>query len=291
MDCNEKDILNDYLLEIKDYKLLSKEEEEYLLKRIKKGDKEAKEKFIYCNSGLVINEAKKYRNSGLSFMELIQEGNVGLIESINKFDVTKGYKFSTYAVWWIRNHISRAVIDKAGMLRFPRKFYVKITSYNREYNRLLSQLSRVPTDEEVNENLKYSAEDITLIKKYLEMPLSSNSQIDDDSSEIIDFIASNDDTPEDKYINSSLKKDLEKLISSSNLSSRERKVLYDMVVYNKSSRSLVEKYNVSRQRITQIRDEALSKIRRNNLTEEYLVYADDLQKGLTLIKKSKKHII
>ena len=287
MDYNDKKILDDYLIKLKKYKLLSKEEEDYLLEKIKEGDSKAREKFIYSNLRLVINIAKKYRNRGLSFMELIQEGNIGLIESIDKFDITKGYRFSTYAVWWIKHYVSRAVINKVE-IKMPNNIYEKLALYNKAYNMLFSKLERVPTDEEIKKELKCSDEEYITIRKFLEKPVSLNSQMKDNSQdEIIDFVASSDNTPEDAVINSSLMKDLEKLINTSNLQEREKEVLYDTVIYGKTCGDLVDKYNLTRQRILQIRDAALSKIRRNTMVEDYLIYADDLKKGLSLIKKSK----
>ncbi|BCN29615.1 RNA polymerase sigma factor RpoD [Anaeromicropila herbilytica] len=254
-----------YLKEIGSYPLLSIAEEIELSKKIEQGDETAKKTLAESNLRLVVSIAKRYVGRGLSFLDLIQEGNLGLIKAVDKFDYTKGYKFSTYATWWIRQAITRSIADQSRTIRIPVHMSEVINKTYRVSRSLLQELGREPTEQELSDAMNLPIEKVREILKVSADPISLDIPIgEEDDSHLGDFIK--DDSivgPEDAAAYSVLQDQIAKLLDT--LTEREQRVLIlRFGLKDGRTRTLEEvgkEFNVTRERIRQIEAKALRKLR------------------------------
>ena len=262
---NIDDPVRMYLREIGRIPLLSYDEELELAKKVLEGDEEAKQKLAESNLRLVVSIAKKYVGRGMLFLDLIQEGNMGLIKAVEKFDYTKGYKFSTYATWWIRQAITRAIADQARTIRIPVHMVETINRLIRTSRHLLQQLGREPTPEEIAEEMEIPVEKVTEIQKIAQYPVSLETPIgEEDDSHLGDFIQDDESpAPQDAAAYTLLREQLEEVMKT--LTPREAKVLkLRFGLEDGKTRTLEEvgkEFNVTRERIRQIEAKALRKLR------------------------------
>ena len=254
-----------YLREIGKIPLLSFDEEYELAKKAMEGDEEAKQKLSESNLRLVVSIAKKYVGRGMLFLDLIQEGNMGLIKAVEKFDYTKGYKFSTYATWWIRQAITRAIADQARTIRIPVHMVETINKLIRTSRHLLQQLGREPTPEEIAEEMEIPVERVMEIQKIAQDPVSLETPIgEEDDSHLGDFIQDEDSpAPQDSAAYTLLREQLNEVMDT--LTPREAKVLkLRFGLEDGRPRTLEEvgkEFMVTRDRIRQIEAKALRKLR------------------------------
>ena len=262
---NVDDPVRMYLREIGRIPLLTYDEELDLAKRILKGDEEAKQKLAESNLRLVVSIAKKYVGRGMLFLDLIQEGNMGLIKAVEKFDYTKGFKFSTYATWWIRQAITRAIADQARTIRIPVHMVETINKLIRTSRHLLQQMGREPTPEEIAAEMEIPVEKVMEIQKIAQDPVSLETPIgEEDDSHLGDFIQDEDSPePHDSAAYTLLKEQLEEVMNT--LTPREAKVLkLRFGLEDGKARTLEEvgrEFEVTRERIRQIEAKALRKLR------------------------------
>ena len=266
-----------YLREIGKIPLLNYDEELELAKRILEDDEEAKKKLTESNLRLVVSIAKKYVGRGMLFLDLIQEGNMGLIKAVDKFDYTKGFKFSTYATWWIRQAITRAIADQARTIRIPVHMVETINKLIRTSRHLLQQNGREPTPEEIAEEMEIPVERVAEIQKIAQDPVSLETPIgEEDDSHLGDFIQDDDSpSPQDAASYTMLREQLEEVMKT--LTPREAKVLrLRFGLDDGKARTLEEvgkQFNVTRERIRQIEAKALRKLRhpsRSKKLKEYM---------------------
>ena len=254
-----------YLREIGKIQLLSYDKELELAKRILENDEEAKQELAEANLRLVVSIAKKYVGRGMLFLDLIQEGNMGLIKAVEKFDYTKGFKFSTYATWWIRQAITRAIADQARTIRIPVHMVETINRLIRTSRHLLQQLGREPTPEEIAKEMDISVEKVMEIQKIAQDPVSLETPIgEEDDSHLGDFIQDEDSpAPHDAASYTLLREQLEDVMGT--LTPREAKVLkLRFGLEDGKARTLEEvgkEFDVTRERIRQIEAKALRKLR------------------------------
>ena len=271
------DAVRMYLKEIGKVPLLTGAEERELAICMEQGDEEAKKKLCESNLRLVVSIAKRYLNRGLSFLDLIQEGNLGLIKAVDKFDYTKGYKFSTYATWWIRQAITRSIADQARTIRIPVHMVETINKLIRISRQLLQELGREPTSEEIAKEMGITVEKVREIKKISQDPVSLETPIgEEEDSHLGDFIPDDDvPAPVEAAAYSMLKEQLMEVLDT--LSDREKKVLMlRFGLEDGRPRTLEEvgkEFNVTRERIRQIEAKALRKLRhpsRSKKLRDYL---------------------
>ena len=254
-----------YLREIGKIPLLSYDKELELAKRILQGDEEAKQELAEANLRLVVSIAKKYVGRGMLFLDLIQEGNMGLIKAVEKFDYTKGFKFSTYATWWIRQAITRAIADQARTIRIPVHMVETINRLIRTSRHLLQQYGREPTPEEIAAEMEMPVEKVMEIQKIAQDPVSLETPIgEEDDSHLGDFIQDEDSpAPQDAASYTLLREQLEEVMKT--LTPREAKVLrLRFGLDDGKARTLEEvgkEFDVTRERIRQIEAKALRKLR------------------------------
>ena len=254
-----------YLKEIGKISLLSLEEETKLSERIVNGDEEAKNILAESNLRLVVSIAKRYVGRGMLFLDLIQEGNIGLMKAVDKFDVTKGYKFSTYATWWIRQAITRAIADQARTIRVPVHMVETINKLARIQRQLTLELNREPSEEELAKKMGMSVDKIREIYKISQEPVSLETPIgEEDDSHLGDFIKDeNNMSPEEYATNEMLKDEISEVLLT--LTEREEKVIrLRFGLEDGKSRTLEEvgqMFGVTRERIRQIEAKALRKLR------------------------------
>ena len=262
---NVDDPVRMYLREIGIIPLLTFDQELDLAKRILDGDEDAKKQLAESNLRLVVSIAKKYVGRGMLFLDLIQEGNMGLIKAVEKFDYTKGFKFSTYATWWIRQAITRAIADQARTIRIPVHMVETINKLIRTSRHLLQQLGREPTPEEIAEEMEIPVEKVMEIQKIAQDPVSLETPIgEEDDSHLGDFIQDDDSpAPHDSAAYTLLKEQLEEVMNT--LTPREAKVLkLRFGLEDGKARTLEEvgrEFEVTRERIRQIEAKALRKLR------------------------------
>ena len=266
-----------YLKEIGKIPLLSAEREMYLAERISLGDKEAKDELVEANLRLVVSIAKRHVDKGMYFLDLIQEGNLGLMKAVEKFDYRKGYKFSTYATWWIRQAITRAIADQARTIRIPVHMVETIHKVSRTARQLLQEFGREPTQDEIAERLGMGSDKVREIMKIAQDPVSLETPIgEEEDSHLGDFVEDNDSpAPSETASYSMLREQLCAVLRT--LTPREEQVLkLRFGLEDGRQRTLEEvgkRFNITRERIRQIEAKALRKLRhpsRSKLLRDYL---------------------
>ena len=259
------DSLQLFLKDIGKVDLLTAAQEVELAKRIERGDHSAKQEMVEANLRLVVSIAKKYRNQGLPFLDLIQEGTIGLVRAAEKFDYRKGFKFSTYATWWIRQAVARALADKARTIRMPVHVVEKLNKIVRSERKLRAELGREPTAVEIGRDLDLTSDEVEHIRRSAQTPVSLEKPVgDDDESEFGHFITDeNMPLPDEEAEITMRKETLCKILGT--LSSRERQVLeLRYGLDGQHPRTLDEvgrTFNVTRERIRQIENQSLKKLR------------------------------
>ncbi len=278
-DLTINDPVRMYLKEIGQIKLLTTEEELELADRIEQGDEQAKATLAEANLRLVVSIAKRYVGRGMLFLDLIQEGNIGLMKAVDKFDVSKGYKFSTYATWWIRQAITRAIADQARTIRVPVHMVETINKLARVERQLTLELNREPTEEELSKKMGTSVEKIRDIYKISQEPVSLEIPIgEEDDSHLGDFIPDETNmSPEDFAINELLKDEISEVLLT--LTEREEKVIrLRFGLEDGRPRTLEEVgqlFGVTRERIRQIEAKALRKLRHPSRSRKLKDYLGD----------------
>jgi len=265
-----------YLKEIGKTRLLLAAEETQLAKKIEAGDLAAKQALIKANLRLVVSVAKKYTGRGMAFLDLIQEGNLGLMRAVGKFDYRKGYKFSTYATWWIRQGITRAISDQAKTIRVPVHMGVNINKMIGVQRRLAQELGRAPSVEEISDEMEFTPDKIREIIKISQQPISLETPIGEEgNTHLSDFIEDTEaKKPADAASSAMLQKQIQQVLGT--LTDREKKILgLRFGLYDGHPRTLEEagrEFGVTRERIRQIQVKALCKLRktsRSKLLKDY----------------------
>src|SRR5579885_1557977 len=258
------DSLRLYLREIGKVPLLTADQEVYLAKRIERGDMEAKRQMIEANLRLVVSIAKSYLGRGLSFLDLIQEGSLGLIRAVEKFDYRKGYKFSTYATWWIRQAVTRAIADKARTIRIPVHMVEKLNKVVHIERQLVQRLGREPRPEEIAEELEMTTEEVREILRMAQHPVALEKPIgEEEDSELVDFVEDeNTETPDEAASLTLRRSDIETALAS--LPERERQVIELRFGLTGGQPCTLEEvgkaFGVTRERIRQIENNTLKKL-------------------------------
>lgn len=279
VDAFADDSVRLYLREIGKIPLLSTEEEQELAKKIVEGDKKAKDKMVEANMRLVVSIAKRYSGRGLDFLDLIQEGNTGLLRAVEKFDPEKGFKFSTYATWWIRQAITRAIADQARTIRIPVHMVETINKVLRTTRKLTTELNREPTNEEIAKELDMEVEKVEYVMRIKQDIASLDASVgrdgDDEDSVLGDFVEDEERvSPEDSAAMQILKEQLASIIAS--LSDREQKIIkMRFGIGGERPHTLEEvgaEFSVTRERIRQIEAKALSKLRKHKDTKKLHEY-------------------
>jgi RNA polymerase primary sigma factor len=258
------DSLQLFLKDIGKVPLLTAAQEVELSKRIERGDHGAKQKMVEANLRLVVSIAKNYRNQGLPFLDLIQEGTIGLVRAAEKFDYRKGFKFSTYATWWIRQAVARALADKARTIRMPVHVVEKLNKIGRAERKLLAELGHDPTAEEIAIELELDREEVEQIRRSAQAPISLEKPVgDEEESEFGHFLADHSVALPDEAAETTLRKETLKRILCA-LSPRERRVLeLRYGLDGQHPRTLDEvgrTFNVTRERVRQIENQSLKKL-------------------------------
>ncbi len=259
--------LRTYLKEIRDIPLLTPQEEISLSKRIKKGDEHARKAMIRANLRLVINIGKRYMHLGTPFLDLIEEGNLGLMKAVDKFNPQKGFRFSTYAVWWIKQAITRAIFEQGKIIRMPVYMNELISKWKKTNERLTQRLRRPPTDEEIAKKMKISQSQIKQINFWLTTKTSSLEAPlgDDDEGQILDLVQDQTAVSPDAQIERLF--DKERITNMLEIMTDRERIVLDMrfgLIDGKSHTlaEVADKLEVSRERVRQIEEQALKKLRK-----------------------------
>ncbi len=300
---NEPDLLVDseidikeneriYLNEIRKIPLLTAEEEYKLFSQLAQGNKEARKKIIESNLRLVVSQAKKYLYNGMALLDLIQEGNIGLMKAVDRFDYKMGNKFSTYATVWIRQAISRAIYDKQKLIRLPVNVQEDISRYNKIKNQLTQKLDRPPTIQEIADTTGMSIEKINQLNDFSKKNniVNLNSKVgDDNDTELGDLISLDKTSLEDSVILNDLPEKVQELFKKCNLQPREILVItlrFGLIDDNPLTlKEIGLQINVTRERIRQIESEALKKLRNPKYVKDFAVYLDNPESGLQNLMK------
>jgi len=275
VDAFADDSVRMYLREIGKIPLLSQDEEQELARKAMAGDKKAKDKLAEANMRLVVSIAKRYGGRGLDFLDLIQEGNTGLLRAVDKFDPDKGFKFSTYATWWIRQAITRAIADQARTIRIPVHMVETINKVLRTTRRLTQDLNREPTNEEIAQAMGMDVDKIEYVMRIKQDIASLDASVgrdgDDEDSVLGDFVEDSErDSPEDATANQILKEQIAEILTT--LSEREQKIIRLRFGIGGGRPHTLEEvgneFSVTRERIRQIEAKALSKLRKHKQTKK-----------------------
>ena len=270
------DSIRMYLAEIGRVQLLTHADEIRLAKGIARGDKRCKDRLVEANLRLVVSIAKKYRNRGVSFLDLIQEGNLGLIRAAEKFDHTKGYKFSTYATWWIRQAITRAIADKGRTIRIPVHMVEKVNKFHRTHRRMTQDLGREPWDEEIARELEITVDEVLRLQEISQRAISLETPVgEEDSSSLGDFLEdATSITPTDAVSDSLLKSHLHEALNE--LPERERQIVeLRFGMKDDRPRTLEEvgrEFDITRERVRQIQMKTLNLLREQRRTQNLREY-------------------
>jgi RNA polymerase primary sigma factor len=270
------DSIRMYLAEIGRVRLLTYADEIRLAKGIARGDKRCKDRLVEANLRLVVSIAKKYRNRGVSFLDLIQEGNLGLIRAAEKFDHTRGFKFSTYATWWIRQAITRAIADKGRTIRIPVHMIEKVNKFHRTHRRMTQVFGREPADEEIAQELDIPIEEILRLREISQRAISLETPVgDEDSSHLGDFLEDAAAvTPTDAVSESLLKLHLREALDE--LPERERQIIeLRFGMKDDRPRTLEEvgrEFDITRERVRQIQMKTLNLLREQRRTQNLREY-------------------
>lgn len=279
VDAFADDSVRLYLREIGKIPLLSQDEEQELAQKVIEGDKKAKDKMVEANMRLVVSIAKRYSGRGLDFLDLIQEGNTGLLRAVEKFDPEKGFKFSTYATWWIRQAITRAIADQARTIRIPVHMVETINKVLRATRKLTQELNREPSVEEIAKEMDMEPDKIEYVMKIKQDIASLDQSVgrdgDDEDSVLGDFVEDEERvSPEESAANQILKEQLAEIIST--LSEREQKIIKLRFGIGGGRPHTLEEvgaeFSVTRERIRQIEAKALSKLRKHKDTKKLHEY-------------------
>ena len=275
-----EDLVKAYLQEIGKVPLLTREEEVELAKRVQQGDEKAKEKMALANLRLVVSIAKRYKGLGLPLLDLIQEGNIGLMKAVEKFDWTKGYKFSTYATWWIRQAISRALADKSRTIRIPAHIIEAIRKLYKLEEEYVQEYGVPPTLEELAEQLDLPLEEVERVKKAAQYTSSLERPVGEDGDALEDFIGNEESPSPVREAFSALQKE-ELFRALEKLEYRERRILeLRYGLYDNKTRTLEEvgkAFGISRERVRQIEKEALEKLKAMKLRERLKQFENLMQ--------------
>lgn len=286
------DIVKLYLNEISRRKLLTLDEEIRLTRRIKNGDEEAKKIFIESNLRLVVSVARKHLNQGLSFLDLIQEGNIGLMKAVDKFDSSKGYRFSTYATWWIRQGITRAISNKSRNVRIPVYLHRRINKFNKVAKALEMKYGREAKIEEIANELKISVKYVQEIYQYKNDSISINLLVGDDKdNELGNIISSKNIGPDEQAMTDLMKFQVKQLLEKCNLKPIEKEVILLRFGFNNTPMTLGEIgniYNITGERVRQIEASALMKLRKYKNITDFAEYMENPKEAINNIEIYRK---
>ena len=268
--------LDKYLQEIGKEELISVEEEVELAQRIKKGDRDALEKLTRANLRFVVSVAKQYQNQGLSLPDLINEGNLGLIKAAEKFDETRGFKFISYAVWWIRQSILQALAEQSRIVRLPLNQVGSLNKINKAFSKFEQEFERKPSPEELAESLELPREKVTDTLKVSGRHISMDAPfIEGEDNSLLDVLPNNDSPKADKaLLSESLVKEIERSLAT--LTERERdiiKLFFGIGIQEMTLEEIGEKFGLTRERVRQIKEKAIRRLRhtsRSKLLKTYL---------------------
>ena len=286
------DIVKLYLNEISRRKLLTLDEEIRLTRRIKDGDEEARKIFIESNLRLVVSVARKHLNQGLSFLDLIQEGNIGLMKAVDKFDSSKGYRFSTYATWWIRQGITRAISNKSRNVRIPVYLHRRINKFNKVAKELEMKYGREAKIEEIANELKISVKYAQEIYQYKNDSISINLLVGDDKdNELGNIISSRNIGPDEQAMTDLMKFQVKQLLEKCNLKPIEKEVILLRFGFNNTPMTLGEIgniYNITGERVRQIEASALMKLRKYKNITDFAEYMENPKEAINNIEIYRK---